>query len=81
MINDKNFLTDSHLGITLKNAWKLITMGKELIFSCKDKNDKREWIEQILKRVECSPPTAEERRLVRDTLCSICKCLKLTINY
>ncbi|VDN58417.1 unnamed protein product [Dracunculus medinensis] len=55
---------DSHLGITLKNAWKLITMGKELIFSCKDKNDKREWIEQILKRVECSPPTAEERRLV-----------------
>ncbi|MFH4973473.1 hypothetical protein AB6A40_000182 [Gnathostoma spinigerum] len=59
---------DPILGVSMKNAWKLISVGRELIFSCKDQTSKNEWCGYLAKRIELSPPTNDERRLVRDTV-------------
>ncbi|VDK31116.1 unnamed protein product [Anisakis simplex] len=55
----------------MKNSWKLVTTGKEYIFSCRDKASKLEWVDHMRRRISGSPPTQDERRLVRDTLCGI----------
>uniref|UniRef100_A0A915A9K8 Spermatogenesis-associated protein 13 n=1 Tax=Parascaris univalens TaxID=6257 RepID=A0A915A9K8_PARUN len=59
---------DISYGITLRNSWKLVTTGKELIFSSRDKASKNEWAEHMRRRIASSPPTQDERRLVHDTL-------------
>ncbi|VDD87328.1 unnamed protein product [Enterobius vermicularis] len=59
---------DALLGATLKNTWKLVLTGRELYFSCRDREAKRQWTEHFRRRIASCPPTPEERRLVRDTL-------------
>uniref|UniRef100_A0A915Q2D6 DH domain-containing protein n=1 Tax=Setaria digitata TaxID=48799 RepID=A0A915Q2D6_9BILA len=60
---------DLSTGLNLKNSWKLVMIGKELIFTCKDRNSKVAWIEHLQRPFIYSPATTEERRLIRETIC------------
>uniref|UniRef100_A0A0R3RVD3 Rho guanine nucleotide exchange factor 3 n=1 Tax=Elaeophora elaphi TaxID=1147741 RepID=A0A0R3RVD3_9BILA len=59
---------DSTTGLNLKNSWKLIMIGKEVIFTCKDRNSKMTWVEHLQRPLIYSPATPEERRLIRETI-------------
>lgn len=43
-------------------------LGRELLFSCKDRNTKQAWVEHLRRRITYTPATPDERRLVRETL-------------
>ncbi|VDK69251.1 unnamed protein product [Litomosoides sigmodontis] len=59
---------DSTTGLNLKNSWKLVMIGKEVIITCKDRNSKMVWIEHLQRPLIYSPATSEERRLIRETI-------------
>ncbi|OZC05299.1 hypothetical protein X798_07735 [Onchocerca flexuosa] len=59
---------DSKTGLNLKNSWKLVTIGKEMIFTCKDHNSKVTWVENLQRPLIYSPATPEERRLISETI-------------
>ncbi|VDM96337.1 unnamed protein product [Thelazia callipaeda] len=60
---------DLATGINLKNSWKLVMIGKEMIFTCKDRNLKDAWVEHLQRPLNYSPPTTEEKRLVHEMIC------------
>ncbi|VDN23410.1 unnamed protein product [Gongylonema pulchrum] len=64
---------DSSTGLNLKNSWKLLMIGKEMIFTCKDRVAKQSWVEHLRRPFNYSPATPEERRLVRETVCRTSK--------
>ncbi|CAG9540084.1 unnamed protein product [Cercopithifilaria johnstoni] len=59
---------DSTTGLNLKNSWKLIMIGKEMIITCKDRNSKMAWVEHLQQPLIYSPATSEERRLICETI-------------
>lgn len=44
-------------------------IGKEMVFTCKDRDAKQAWVEHLRRPFTYSPATPEERRLVRETIC------------
>lgn len=64
-----SYFPDSTTGLNLKNSWKMIMIGKEVIFSCKDRNSKMAWVDHLQRPLIYSPATSEERRLIRETIC------------
>lgn len=44
-------------------------IGKEVVFTCKDRNSKMAWVEHLQRPLIYSPATSEERRLIRETIC------------
>uniref|UniRef100_A0A1I8EGX1 SH3 domain-containing protein n=1 Tax=Wuchereria bancrofti TaxID=6293 RepID=A0A1I8EGX1_WUCBA len=59
---------DSTTGLNLKNSWKLVMIGREVVFTCKDRNSKVTWVEHLQRPLIYSPATAEERRLICETI-------------
>ncbi|VDM22254.1 unnamed protein product [Wuchereria bancrofti] len=54
--------------MNLKNSWKLVMIGREVVFTCKDRNSKVTWVEHLQRPLIYSPATAEERRLICETI-------------
>ncbi|VIO88983.1 Uncharacterized protein BM_BM12527 [Brugia malayi] len=70
---------DSATGLNLKNSWKLIMMGREVVFTCKDRSSKVIWVEHLQRPLIYSPATAEERKLICETIYRTSNS-KLTLN-
>uniref|UniRef100_A0A1I7VG93 DH domain-containing protein n=1 Tax=Loa loa TaxID=7209 RepID=A0A1I7VG93_LOALO len=71
---------DPTTGLNLKNSWKLIMIGKEVVFTCKDRNSKLAWVEHLQRPLIYSPASPEERRLIREAIYRTSEVMKLIRN-